>query len=663
MDFRIKSVVLWPNKEELGPRSIDFDIDKVNVITGASGKGKSSIISIIDYCLGSSRCMIPAGIIRKSVKAFGIVVATDGKEILIVRQEPGAAGVSNNFVKIEDVEINIPIVIDDFPLTVLQIKQYLNSFLGFADVGLVSNDYVQSYDAQKPSYRNAISLNFQPQFIIANQSTMFFKADSPAHKEKLKILFPYLLGVISNKILELREELKGLKRQLNVLVKHKDLKEYRLSRLNSELVNYYRLGREFGLIEVDLTDESAIDKEFIIQELKAIVSKEIEHIRVPEQATQQAADKLYELGKRELNSSDQLQDLGRRLAIIKNIQTNNKEIGDNTLTKRGRLSAVNWLEEKIDFDKPCPMCHSVTSHIHEYQQNLSGLLKGFEKVSDRVADSAKIYLNERRKIERQISEKEAEINSIRNQISALQREDGEFKRLKQNQNAIYRYLGQVELTLNQFEEFSDNVDNEEELIENLKTEIERIENEVGSAKLKNKERFALNKISENIKKYAVLFEAEKSDDTIDLDISDNMTLRFYDKLGSETYFWEVGSGHNHMAYHLSTYLGIHEFLSGLNDNKVPTFIIFDQPSQAYFPEIKDDMSVQEEDLMRLKKIFEVLAKFNENVKGKVQVIVLEHAGEDSWKEFKNVVKTERWRPDEIVDALIPSSWLKDNIQL
>ncbi|MCX2585674.1 DUF3732 domain-containing protein [Pedobacter sp. MR22-3] len=656
MDFRIKSIILWPKNEELAPRQIEFIIDKVNVITGASGKGKSSVISIIDYCLGSSKCSIPSGIIRNKVKAFGIIIALEGKEILIARAEPGISGVSNDFFKTEDKIVSIPTSVDDYPFSIVQIKQYLNTMLGFADVGLTTNDYVQSFDTQKPSYRNAISLNFQPQYLVANQSTMFFKTDSTAHREKLKVLFPYLLGVISNKILELREELKGLKRQLGILIKDRDMKEYRLSRLNQELINYYRIGLEFGIIKRE-TDVEELDQDFLVQQLQLIATADIEQIRVPEHATQLAAEQLYSLNKRELESSDQLQDLGRRLSIIRSIQANNKEIGDNALTKKGRLGVVSWLQEKLDYNKPCPLCNSTTDHIGEYHKNLSQLLSEFEKVSDKVADSAKIYLNERKKLEKQITEKENEINNIRNQISALQREDGEFKRLKQNQNAIYRYLGQVELTLSQFQEYNKGLDTNDDKIIQYENSIAKMEKEVGNEKLKNRERYALNKISENIKKYALMFEAEKSGDRIDLDINDALTLKFFDELGTETGFWEVGSGHNHMAYHISTYLGIHEYLIGLNDNKVPPFIVFDQPSQAYFPEINDDKSVQEEDLIKLKKIFEVLSAFNTNTKGKVQIIVLEHAGEDSWKEYCNVIKTKRWRDGEYDDALIPKSWL------
>ncbi|MGX5690249.1 DUF3732 domain-containing protein [Arcticibacter tournemirensis] len=658
MDFRIIRIVLWPKDKQLKPRTIDFDIDKVNVITGSNGKGKSSIISIIDYCIASSKCTIPSGIIRDKTQCFGVVIQFNNRQILLGREEPGASGISNNFFKYEDELIIIPDTIEEYPFSVDNIKHYLNSIFGFADIGFSSNDYVQSFDSQRPSYRNAISLNFQPQYLVANQSTMFYRADSSSHREKLKILFPYLIGVINNQMMELKEELKDLRRKLNILQKEKDVRALRLNKLTQELANYFRLGREFGLIDIEDTEDIS-DKNFLTDQLKRILTSEIESVRIPAQATENAARLLYELSNDELLKSDQLQDMGRKLSIIKSIQAGNKEIGDNALVKRSRLTTIDWFQDKLQFDKPCPLCHSVHTQSKEYFSSLSNLLGEFEKVSEKVADSAKIYLNESRKLEKQMLEKEEEINAIRNRIDALRREDGEFRRLKQNQNSINRYLGQVELTVNHFEEFGRSVDDSDQKIGDIEERIATIEREVGSDQLKNRERYALNKISENIKKYAQLFEAEKSSENIKLDIKEFLTLKFLDSGGRERFLWEVGSGHNYMAYHLSTYLGIHEYLLTIKENKVPPFIIFDQPSQAYFPEIKDDRSVQEEDLLKLKKIFEVLSAFNTNTHGKVQVIVLEHAGEESWKGFDNVVKVKRWRSDEDDDALIPQAW-KDN---
>ena len=66
MKFTIDSVILWPKKSGFTYRKVDFTPDKVNIITGASRTGKSAIIPIIDYCLGSSKCTIPVDTIRNA---------------------------------------------------------------------------------------------------------------------------------------------------------------------------------------------------------------------------------------------------------------------------------------------------------------------------------------------------------------------------------------------------------------------------------------------------------------------------------------------------------------------------------------------------------------------------------------------------------------------
>ena len=45
MDLKIKNIILYPNDKDLKPRIINFSENKVNVITGYSKRGKSSIIA------------------------------------------------------------------------------------------------------------------------------------------------------------------------------------------------------------------------------------------------------------------------------------------------------------------------------------------------------------------------------------------------------------------------------------------------------------------------------------------------------------------------------------------------------------------------------------------------------------------------------------------
>ena len=48
MKFYYKKLILWMKNGNV--REVKFEPNKVNIITGGSETGKSSILAIIDYC-------------------------------------------------------------------------------------------------------------------------------------------------------------------------------------------------------------------------------------------------------------------------------------------------------------------------------------------------------------------------------------------------------------------------------------------------------------------------------------------------------------------------------------------------------------------------------------------------------------------------------------
>lgn len=72
MKLAILKVILWPKDTNQSPRIVHFKPGKINIITGESGTGKSTLTWIIDYCLGSEKCSIPVGLIRDLTGWFGL---------------------------------------------------------------------------------------------------------------------------------------------------------------------------------------------------------------------------------------------------------------------------------------------------------------------------------------------------------------------------------------------------------------------------------------------------------------------------------------------------------------------------------------------------------------------------------------------------------------
>ncbi|WP_343234417.1 DUF3732 domain-containing protein [Microvirga terrestris] len=109
------------------------------------------------------------------------------------------------------------------------------------------------------------------------------------------------------------------------------------------------------------------------------------------------------------------------------------------------------------------------------------------------------------------------------------------------------------------------------------------------------------------------------------------------------FLWQIGSGENWMAYHLATLLALHGvFLKRSKQNPVPTFLIIDQPSQVYFPSDTFEAVVEGttktgnltqrsrsrrhlDDLESTRQIFRALSRAQRSFKGRLQIIVLDHA--------------------------------------
>lgn len=68
-------------------REVTLEPGTMNIITGASGTGKSTLIKAIDYCLGSSKCELPVHVRRRSL-AVGLKWVAGQQEMIVGRLIP-----------------------------------------------------------------------------------------------------------------------------------------------------------------------------------------------------------------------------------------------------------------------------------------------------------------------------------------------------------------------------------------------------------------------------------------------------------------------------------------------------------------------------------------------------------------------------------------------
>lgn len=676
MKLKIKNIILYPKNKALLPRVIKFQEDKVNVITGYSQRGKSAIIHILDYCLGSSECSIPIGKIREMVDKFAIDIKLENVNIFIARDNPDHLHKTNMYYEIydglEDRNFSFDHWIDnadDFKTNRESIKNYLGELAGFENVSEKEDYSKNGFDAPA-SFRDTSAFQFQPQNIIANPTTIFYNTDTFEHLKRLKTLFPLVLGYKSYKILTLEKD-------IEILEKKEKEKEYKLEDLKaqyenwqSDIYEYYSKAITLGLTNADIDIESS-KVNLIKNELSKIVKNIKNNKFLMEGSTLRYSHKLEELDKQRGQLIRELDNLKVKLLKIEQFDSS-KDIYLSTLAPeiKNRLKPIDWFLEQKGTDI-CPFCNSKSDKA----LNELLLLKDEKEKNERVIIESKSiefsFEKEKGKLKNEIFKNEHFIKKIDSNIEILLNENKDYY---QKFQSIFEFAGKIEHVLENLDKISPSGD--------LSIELEKIKSNLGQKRLELKKlkekfdkNFCLNKVTESIDSYIQLLPIEeKQHRKVKLDPEISVSIKIEDiKSKNINFLSRLGSGANHMCYHLATILGLHEYFlklpeSGKN-NYVPSFLVLDQPSQVYFPEDfpNNDLITGEkkekisEDIENTKEIFNACSKFIERTSFQTQIIILEHAPSSTWKGIEHIHLVEEWRGSfesgNNYNALIPSEWL------
>ena len=84
--MQIKAIILYNANGD--QKQLNFELGKVNIITGESETGKSAIIPIIDYCLGYDDFRVPEGIIRNTVAWYAVLYQIGHTQALVAKTAP-----------------------------------------------------------------------------------------------------------------------------------------------------------------------------------------------------------------------------------------------------------------------------------------------------------------------------------------------------------------------------------------------------------------------------------------------------------------------------------------------------------------------------------------------------------------------------------------------
>lgn len=655
MKFQIREIVLWPKKAGIAPRRVEFKPGMVNVITGASRTGKSAIIPIIDYCLGSENCAIPVMTIRDACEWFGVLVDVDGGQKLFARREPGKQKSTGDMFVLEAPTVSVPKEILGPNSNVDRVKRTLDELAGLTNLDFNPSSSESGF-LGRPSFRDLGSFIYQPQNVVANHDVLFYKADSFDHRQKLVTIFPYVLNAITPELMAKQHELEQLRRDLkrrrNELATARQVSENWIANIRAKVSE----ARELGLIAEPIP--ATVSKDRMVEMLAKVVDASGRPSqKVTSETVDEAVNELVQLQREESDISLSLSGLRRRLGEMSALKEASKRYEGGLQVQRDRLKVAELLTEHRD---DCPICghglEKAAAKVAELQQSLKAIERtagefgvvpvAFDRELERVKDEIRVT-----------TEKLAGVN--------LRRRDIEQRSQKAKQSyydslQASRFIGSLEQSLQLYSTIGKDSDLEN-TVKTLEERVLVLEKEISEGAIKAKTKRALDAINLNAGKLLPSLDNERPNDPISLSIQDlSIKVKGVDR---EDYLWEIGSGSNWLSYHIAVSLGLHQFFLSQKQSPIPGFIVYDQPSQVYFPKKmatrstdKEDLDpkLKDEDLDAVQKVFKLMASVVKASGERLQVIVLDHAAENVWGSIAGVNPVEEWRGGK---KLVPPAWL------
>jgi hypothetical protein len=659
MHFQLSKLILWP-KSDRAPRIIEFAPGKVNIISGASKTGKSAVIPIIDYCLGSDKCAIPVGVIRETCAWFGIVIDTLEGQKLIARREPGDQQKTGDMVLVEAPLVDVPDRILEKTTNQDYVKHMLDRLAGLTGFGFEPGS--DNGFKARPSFRDLMAFTFQPQNIVANPDVMFFKADTTEHREKLKTIFPYILGAITAEVMQARFELERLQRILRR--KEADLKAITstTSAWRLEARSWLRQAVELGLLPADQIIPD--DWPDIIDLLRKIIALNARSAFPSLQSIDVALARLAELRRDEVSFAEALSGHRQRMNELRRLRESTDAYGGAMRVQRDRLSLADWLRG-LQQDVKDPLVILGTGD----RGQLAILCEALDRLEVQLQSHPSMSETLDKEVFRQRGLAEsvlAQLNETRREIAALEGLSEEVREQTDHFHHVERFIGRLEQALKLYDAADESSGLNEE-ISGLQNQIKELQGKVSDYEITRRTNNALDRIQGFSSELMPHLDGEYPNAPMRLVISE-LTVQV--KRGSrDDYLWEIGSGANWLAYHVALTLSLQKFFLSEIYAPVPGLLIYDQPSQVYFPKraaVREQSDVPEiiewkdEDVAAVRKVFALLGKESEAAKMRLQVIVLDHADEGVWGGLPGMYLAAEWREHSPQQerALVPAEWLQ-----
>ncbi len=642
--MKIENIIIYGKEDNT--RVVSLNPNGVSIISGESKTGKTSLIYIVDYCLGSGRCDIAEGVIRNNSEWFAITILINQERIFIARQNPNFSNgkISSDICMIDSLshgEIPVRSAVSTNS-NVISLRYFLESSVGIGDY--VHEVKANTRENLRVSFKHSRLYCYQPQDLIAQKNMLFFRQNSKDGgfvSQSIKDTIPYFLGAVSENYVYLKNLLAAKSKEHRKL--SRDLQSYIniSSSISSNILSIVEEAKSIGVMPIDTTYDNETDLLFSIR--RTIDKPEL--LDFETLGERNPISPLIE-ERREIGKKIDL--LKSEISAIESFRTDTNFYIREASHQIDRLKSIGLYESNEEGKE----WNSVLGVQSDY---IPAQVKIINERLYKLQNELENSIREKPRVTEFIQLKEKDIQSLKDsisdlniRISAAYKANDEYDKSRNLQLKKGEVLGKMKILVDNTQ-----LSKDDSLLKSriklLETEIEAIEDELSDENTSDKILSALNAINLSMSNWVDLLDTEYNNSPVRFDIRRLMV--YADTSNKSIPLSDMGSAANWVSYHLLVHFALHKYFVE-SEASVPRFLFIDQPTQAYYPPSELVNLGENSDDLAVKMMYDFIFDRVEEMKGELQVILTDHALFDDERFNSSLIET--WREDM---KLIPVDWL------
>lgn len=619
MNIHIKSILAFNKEGE--KRHVDLT-DGLNVITGESKSGKSALLEIIDYCLGSSKSTIPKGEVTKFGYIFALILKFPKYHLVVARKRFDDEGNKQMYLyrTSQDVipqELSVDLFTEEHLLNLEQAKVELGK-----DFGILVTNSTEDIDALKkeprPTIRNMTSYMFQHQNLVASKFALFYRFEDSQKREQTIKQFPVFAGWVDqqyyNYRIELDELIKQQKRNEKASISYSKSTE----KIKRELLDTYK--RYYMLVGKTFEESISLNRLLALRKSLPDFTRESYLSEEMERRFEELRNQREELKQKRYDIE----------MSISNLELSNG-YGQTYSSNLKSLKAIlnHSLNHYDSYD--CPVCGQNVEVISQKITSIRGSKKWLVEELASVKGQGNDFHLQIHKLNMEKEKITDEIRRLGGEISKIESITDRWKKTKKLDHEVVYARAEIDIECKRVEEQLINLRKNDDKLDARINELNRL---IDGYNLYSYFSQATTFFKTNVSRIIEKLDFEEEFRPADMDFNlDTFDLYHHDKENkSRVYLSEMGSGANWLACHVSLFLSFLHFFAVQEKSAIPSIIFLDQPSQVYFPEkFVVDEDEKSNDVQKVEQIYKTILEeidlIAETTSYKPQVIVTDHVGE------------------------------------